>query len=139
MTAREELAGLRTELERMQSRGGGTGDVEIATRRVPERSLAYLRSVRDVAFQEALYELLAKQYEAARIDEAKSAPVIQVVDKAHPPDHRFGTATHSLCGRATVFCVFSALFLVLARDRWRAAAADPETRRRLALVWGSSR
>jgi len=132
--AREELAGLRAQLDRMQSRGGGAGDIEIATRRVPETSLAYLRAMRDVAFQEALYELLAKQYEAARIDEAKSAPVIQVVDKAVPPDHRSGPPRFFYAAAATLSCVFVALFVLLLSDRWREAAAYPETRRRLALL-----
>jgi uncharacterized protein involved in exopolysaccharide biosynthesis len=43
-----------------------------------------------VKYHETLYELLAKQYEAARIDEAKAAPVIQVVDRAVPPDKKSG-------------------------------------------------
>jgi tyrosine-protein kinase Etk/Wzc len=134
--AREELAGLRGQLERMQARGGGAGDIEIATRRVPETSLAYMRGLRDVAFQEALYELLAKQYEAARIDEAKSAPVIQVVDKAQPPDHRSGPPRFIYAAGATACCVFSALLLLLIGDRWRTAAADPATSRRLARAFG---
>jgi tyrosine-protein kinase Etk/Wzc len=137
--ASEELAGLRSQLERMQARGGGAGDIEIATRRVPETSLAYMRSLRDLAFQEALYELLAKQYEAARIDEAKSAPVIQVVDKALPPDHRSGPPRLLYAAGATAGCAFAALLLVAVAGRWRAAAADPETSRRLAQAFGRTR
>jgi tyrosine-protein kinase Etk/Wzc len=137
--ASEELAGLRSQLERMQARGGGAGDIEIATRRVPETSLAYMRSLRDLAFQEALYELLAKQYEAARIDEAKSAPVIQVVDKAFPPDHRSGPPRFLYAAGATAGCAFAALLLVAVAGRWRAAAADPETSRRLAQAFGRAR
>lgn len=34
--------------------------------------------------------MLAKQYEAARLDEAKSAPIIQVIDRAVPPDKKNG-------------------------------------------------
>jgi len=139
VVAREELAGLRAQLDRMQSRGGGKGDIEIATRRVPETSLAYIRSLREVTFQEALYELLAKQYEAARIDEAKSAPVIQVVDKAVPPDHRSGPPRFLFAAGATGLCLFLAVLLLRRADRWRFAAANPETRRRLALAFGRPR
>jgi len=139
VVAREELAGLRAQLDRMQSRGGGKGDIEIATRRVPETSLAYIRSLREVTFQEALYELLAKQYEAARIDEAKSAPVIQVVDKAVPPDHRSGPPRFLFAAGATGLCLFLAVLLLLLADRWGFAAANPETRRRLALAFGRPR
>lgn len=58
--------------------------------KVPEAALEYAEKLRDLKFHEALYELLAKQYETARIDEAKSAPLIQVVDKAVPPEKKSG-------------------------------------------------
>ena len=41
-------------------------------------------------FHETLFSLLSKQYEAARIDEAKAAPLVQVVDWAIPPDKKSG-------------------------------------------------
>jgi uncharacterized protein involved in exopolysaccharide biosynthesis len=37
-----------------------------------------------------MFELLAKQYEAARLDEARTAAVIQVVDPAIEPDSKSG-------------------------------------------------
>jgi tyrosine-protein kinase Etk/Wzc len=43
-----------------------------------------------VKYRETLYELLARQYEAARIDEAKESPVIQIVDPAIPPEKKSG-------------------------------------------------
>lgn len=134
IVAREELAGLQAQLARMQSRGGGPGDVEIATRRMPEASLAYVRSLREVAFQEALYELLARQYEAARIDEAKSAPVIQVVDRARPPDHRTGPPRLLIVAGAALLSLLGGVLLVIVQDRCRRVAADPETGRKLAIV-----
>ena len=139
MIAREELAGLRSELSRLQSRGGGPGDVEIATRRMPSTSLAYLRSFREVAFQETLYELLAKQYEAARIDEAKSAPVVQVVDRAFAPDRKSGPPRALLIGGSTLVGLLGGVLLILLHDRWRLAAADPDTSRKLAVLRRSVR
>jgi uncharacterized protein involved in exopolysaccharide biosynthesis len=41
-----------------------------------------------VKYYEFLYELLAKQYELAKIDEAKDATVVQVMDKAIEPDRK---------------------------------------------------
>jgi uncharacterized protein involved in exopolysaccharide biosynthesis len=41
-----------------------------------------------VKYYEFLYELLAKQYELAKIDEAKDATVIQVLDIAIEPDRK---------------------------------------------------
>ncbi len=39
-------------------------------------------------YNETLYELLAKQYELARLDEARDAVVIQVIDRAIPPERK---------------------------------------------------
>ena len=46
--------------------------------------------LRDLKYHETLFELLSKQYEAARIDESKASPPIQVVDAAIPPDKKSG-------------------------------------------------
>ena len=48
-----------------------------------------VQTLRDVKYYQMLYELLAKQYEVARLDEAKDAPLIQVLDKAVEPERKF--------------------------------------------------
>ncbi len=82
-----ELAGLRKQLVAMRGKAGAAGndDLGIPSSQVPGLSLEYIRKERDVQYHTTLYELLAKQLEAARIDEAKSAPVVQVVDPAEKP------------------------------------------------------
>lgn len=88
----EEIATLQAQLSELQNNQKklAPGDIEVPAGRVPEEALEYERKLRDVKFHEAFFELLTKQYEAARIDEAKSAPVIQVVDRAIPPDKKSG-------------------------------------------------
>ncbi len=85
-----ELGALRQQLQKLETSGdpGGRGDTFIPTSLVPKVGLEYVRAVRDLKYNETLFELLLKQYEAARIDEAKEAPVIQVVDSAVPPERR---------------------------------------------------
>lgn len=48
--------------------------------------LLHLRAYRELKYQEALFDLLSKQFEAARLDEARESSVIQVLDKALPAD-----------------------------------------------------
>jgi tyrosine-protein kinase Etk/Wzc len=79
-----ELRVLRAQL---QTRAANNRPVEpgnplIAMTNVPKFGLEYLRRFRDVKYHEALFEMLAKQYEAARLDVAKESPVIKVVDEA---------------------------------------------------------
>ncbi|HTV06943.1 MAG TPA: Wzz/FepE/Etk N-terminal domain-containing protein [Acidobacteriaceae bacterium] len=89
---RQEISALRNQLSELQNRQGPMqpGSTQIPTRRLPKDALDYMRKLRDVRYHETLFDLLSKQYEAARIDEAKSAPLIQVVDRAIPPDKRSG-------------------------------------------------
>jgi len=48
--------------------------------------------LRNVKYYETMYELLAKQYEAAKLDEAKDAAIVQVLDKAIVPDRKSAPA-----------------------------------------------
>jgi uncharacterized protein involved in exopolysaccharide biosynthesis len=43
---------------------------------------------RELKYHEALYDFLARHLEAARIDEAKNAVVVQVVDSAVEPERK---------------------------------------------------
>lgn len=80
------LAGLHKQLDKLEA--GGGEDLVIPARQLPETGLEYLRKMRDFRYHETLFELLAKQYEAARIDEAKEAPLLQVVNSAVVPDRK---------------------------------------------------
>ena len=75
------LAGLRQQLAKVE-----TGAV--ITSKVPETGLEYIRKLRDLKYAETIYEMLAKQYEMAKIDEAKESSVIQVLDKAVVPEQK---------------------------------------------------
>ena len=50
--------------------------------------MEYLRADHEVRYRQALFDLLIKQYDAARLDEAKDAAIIQVVEPAFPPDRK---------------------------------------------------
>jgi tyrosine-protein kinase Etk/Wzc len=87
-----ELDALHSQLNQLQNnqQHRAFGDTQVPAGLVPKEGLQYARDFREVKYHEALYELLLRQSEAARIDEAKSAPIIQVVDRAVPPDRKSG-------------------------------------------------
>mgnify|MGYP001202705235 CR=1 FL=1 len=105
----EEINSLRDQLSQLEKdpRNPQISAVGIPAGQLPAISLEYLRKLRDVKYHESLFELLSKQYEAARIDEAKAAPVIQVVDRAVPPDRKSGP--HRLW--ITLGCGFIGFFI----------------------------
>jgi tyrosine-protein kinase Etk/Wzc len=133
--AQQQFVGLRLELnklERAQIAGGG--NILLPTGKVPEAGLEYLRKFRDVKYQETIFELLAKQFEAAKIDEAKEAAVIQVIDTAVVPDRKSKPKRALIVVLVTVIAGFLAVvaaFLREARDRYK---QDPIQAARLAAL-----
>ncbi len=84
-TLRQQLSALENTQKNMLP-----GDTQVPAGRVPQEGMEYARKLREVRYHQTLFDLLSKQYEAARIDEAKSAPIIQVIDHAVPPDKKSG-------------------------------------------------
>lgn len=87
-----EIDGLEQQLQRLQNDSGTrqNGNVLPATAKVPALALEYVRKLREVKYREILFELIAKQYESARLDESREAPLLQVVDRAVVPDKKSG-------------------------------------------------
>jgi uncharacterized protein involved in exopolysaccharide biosynthesis len=129
MRAQEEINSLRNQLARLEKDPRNPELIStfgIPAGRVPAVALEYARKLREVKYHETLFELLAKQYEAARIDEAKAAPIIQVVDRAVPPDKKSGPH-RSLIMLGCGFIGFCIGYLLAAISRaFRRAAEVPE-------------
>jgi capsule polysaccharide export protein KpsE/RkpR len=85
---KRELAALRSELAKLETGEHVAGTPEVPVGNLPQAGLQYLRKYRDVKYHEGLYEALSKQYEAARLDEAKAAPLVQVIDNAVVPERK---------------------------------------------------
>jgi tyrosine-protein kinase Etk/Wzc len=83
---RTELTGLRAQLQQLQK---GTSGAMLTQQQFPGAGLQYIRKEREVQYHQTLYDLLARQLEAARIDEAKASPTVQMVD---PPQVPKGTS-----------------------------------------------
>ena len=87
--AQTELEGLRAQFSNMVgSKGGSADDVFIPKGKVPQAGLEYVRRLRDVKYYEAIFEILAKQLELAKLDEAREGAFIQVVDPAMAPEKK---------------------------------------------------
>jgi uncharacterized protein involved in exopolysaccharide biosynthesis len=89
----------------------------IPTSKAPELLLEYVRKEREVKYHEALFDMLSKQYEAARLDEAHDAPVLQVLDPASYPDTKSSPKRLYIMLGGCAFGFFAGCAWVLARDR----------------------
>ena len=125
----QELAGLRAELARLEKNvGGDKGDVLVGVGAAPEVGLEYVRRYREVKYQETLYTALARQYEIARIDEAKDATLIQVLDTALPPERKSRPRRALIVSISTVLAALLGIALAYLLESLR---ADPMINARL--------
>ena len=86
---RDQIGSLQRQADQAASGQSKTGYGRFSTAQVPELQLDYIRRARDVKYHETLFEIISKQYEAARMDEAKDAP-LQVLDQPEIPDMKSG-------------------------------------------------
>jgi tyrosine-protein kinase Etk/Wzc len=87
--AEQELSGLRAQLAKLGGSGGpDDNELMLPKGKLPEAGLEYVRKLREVKYNETLFEIIARQYEAAKLDEAKEGAMVQVVDVARIPDRK---------------------------------------------------
>lgn len=121
----DELRRQLDQLQAVQSKQS-PGGFALSAGKVPQAALEYSRKFRDLQFHETLYQLLATQYESARIDEAKSAPLIQVVDKAVPPERKSGPHRILITLGGLFAGLLLGVFWSLANRSWRNMRSTPE-------------
>jgi capsule polysaccharide export protein KpsE/RkpR len=117
--AQSELAAIKSELTRMEAGQVGTSVADMNLRKIPEKGLEYVRSLRELKYREAVLEALIKQYEIARIDEAKDSAIIQVLDKALPPEIRSSPKRTLIVATTAFLAFFFAVMFALLMERGR--------------------
>ncbi len=112
-----EIGDLQGQLARLDSGSGKGAGTAIPTSKVPAVALDYVRKEREVKYHEALFEMLARQYESARLDEAHEAPLLQVLDPASYPDSKSGPPRMLLAFFGLLLGLLGGCAVVLLRDR----------------------
>jgi tyrosine-protein kinase Etk/Wzc len=112
-----ELRALRSELARMESaQGGNAGSaVDMPVGKLPEAAIAYVRARRELKLQETLLEGMLRQYEAAKLDEAKEGQSLQQVDVAMPPDRKSKPSGALIAMTSTFLALLASTVFVLMR------------------------
>jgi tyrosine-protein kinase Etk/Wzc len=124
--AQQELAALQTQLSRFERGQGTHSPTDLALEKVPGAGLEYVRKLREVKYRETLFELLAKQYEAARIDEARDASVIQTLDKAIAPEKRSWPKRSLFVMAVTLFAFLLGILLAYLAEGLKRTKEDPQ-------------
>jgi uncharacterized protein involved in exopolysaccharide biosynthesis len=122
----QELIGLRAQLSKLETgMNMGKGDISVATSAVPELALEYTRRVRDVKYQETIFEMLAKQLEISKVDEAKEGSILQVLDSAVVPDKKSKPARGVMVIFTGFLAAIFAIFWAFLSEAFRSSKSNP--------------
>jgi len=90
-SSRARIAELRRQLQEIAGSSGIEGKSDQmwpSMRKLPMLASQYLDLARQAKIQEAVYEVLTKQLEIAKVEEAKETPTVRIVDKALVPERK---------------------------------------------------
>ncbi len=133
--AKQQLAALQLQLQQVAGSQHDAGsDIVLSKGRVTEDGMEYIRRLRDLKYHETVFELLAKEVEVAKLDEAREGEIVQVVDAAVPPDKKSSPHRTLIVLGITILSFFVAVFWVVVRQGWARAADLPENRLRLEAI-----
>jgi uncharacterized protein involved in exopolysaccharide biosynthesis len=124
--AERELTSLQAEENRLEQSSHSPGIAGLGLGNVPVAGLEYLRAAHELAYRQALFDMLLKQYDAARLDESKDAAIIQVVEPAIEPDRKMPQRRILIVLIASFLGFITGCFLALAIWMKERAQADPQ-------------
>jgi len=111
---KSSIAGLKSKIAKFEG-GSGGGTVPLLGS-VPELGQKYLHLVRKFKTDEAMHELLVKQYEMTKLTEANDVSIIQVIQEAHVPDRKSKPQRALKVLMAAVTSFFFSILFVFAID-----------------------
>jgi tyrosine-protein kinase Etk/Wzc len=97
----------------------------------------YVARYREFKYQETMFELFAKQFELAKVDESREGALIQVLDIAEPPERKAKPKKAMIAMIATLASGFALLLFVFIRSAFKNVSQDEETKLKLSALSGS--
>jgi len=91
----------------------------------------YVSKYREFKYNETLFELFAKQFEIAKVDESREGAVIQILDAAQPPERKSKPQKALIAIIATLAAGFALLLFVFIRQALKNASKDQESAKKL--------
>lgn len=102
------VANLRSQIAQLEGNSAGSSIPSAGS--IPALGQESVRLMREFKIQEAIVELLTKQYEMAKISQAKDVSTLKVIQKARVADKKSKPARSVLVAMATVAAFFLAIF-----------------------------
>ena len=104
-------------------------------RQLPLLGVDYSDLLRRTKVQETVFETLTREYELAKVEEAKELPSIKVLDPAEVPERKSFPPRTQIVALGTVFALFLGALFVLASDAWNEIDARNPGKQLAAEIW----
>lgn len=122
-----ELANLRSQVRKQEQDEPASG--RSGTNGIGDND--YVAKYREFKYQETLFELFAKQFEIAKIDESREGAVIQVLDAAQPPERKSKPKKALIAVISALAAGFVLLLFVFVRQALLNASKNQESASKL--------
>lgn len=94
----------------------------------------YVARYREMKYQETLFDLFARQFELAKIDESREGAIVQVLDIAQPPERKSAPKKTLVAILTTLAVGFLLLIFLFVRQIIQQLALNPETAHKIARL-----
>jgi capsule polysaccharide export protein KpsE/RkpR len=146
-TLKARIDELQRELEKLGGKGESTTNVADQTsdsmypsiRKLPLLGVTYADLYRRTKIQEAVLETLTKEYELAKVQEAKEIPTVKVLDTPNVPDTKSFPPRLLIVFLGTVLLTSFAALYVLGTASWNAIDSQDPGKRFAVSVWSDVR
>ncbi|WP_334269291.1 GumC family protein [Edaphobacter sp. HDX4] len=123
--AEQELAGLRAQEQKMAASSGNATKAFVPQGSMQEAGIEYVRKLRDVKYYETIFDLLARQYEVAKVDEARQGAIVQVVDPAVVPERKSFPKRSLIVLGFAILGLIGSTFWVMIKEKLRHLSSSP--------------
>lgn len=126
------LSELKQQLQRLSGPGNGdaspsgTDSPYPSIRQLPVLGVTYADLYRQTVIDESIFETLTKEYELAKVQEAKEIPTVKILDPPDVPEEKSYPPRSLVVFTGAVLAVLAASAWVIVRDRWNETdSGDP--------------
>lgn len=129
-----ELASLRAQLAETEKTTEETNNEDLtafSTGKLPAQGLEFVRAFRNVKYNEAIFEIMAKQFELAKVEEARDTSNVQQLDLATAPEKKNKPKRVLIVVTSVFATAFLAVIIALLRGMIRRHVEDPNPHMKL--------
>jgi uncharacterized protein involved in exopolysaccharide biosynthesis len=135
--AEARVGRLRSELAKVTGQSNQTDTdpdyISPPLSKLPTIGVSYTELYRRMQIAESVYQALIKQYEIARVEEAKELPAVKVLYEAEVPERKISPPRTAIVVLGTLCGLLLAMCFVLGRERFR--RDQSESKRFLLEAW----